>query len=269
MSDLSDQTIFSDASDFIESFYNNSPWDAIIDESSILLIYPRKTNVEQSSIWIILKNQLILTYDELPQRDILLENGSSVIKHDTNLYNLNVFSYERLKLYLRSLNKTSSELAWSINNSKIIHDKQSLHAQLLNESMAINPNQYNSFLKNYFLSSYELLLNLTIKSSSNKYILEELLINYMRLANLIQWNYFPPILWLKDEFILTDLGSKYNQYFDNIVLANQENLIVTQDSIDILVRFIQDASEIYVKKIGERPNWLFNNDQFIYTLPKI
>jgi hypothetical protein len=269
MSDLSDKTIFSDASDFIELFYSNSPWDSIIDESSILLIHPRKTSVTQATIWIILKNQSILSYDKLPQRDILLEHGSSVIKHDTELYNLNLLNYERLKLYLRSSNKTSSELAWSINNSKIIHDKQSLHGELLNESMAINPNQYNSFLKNYFLSSYELLLNLTKKSHSNKYILDELLINYMRLANLIQWNHFPPILWLKDEFILTDIGSKYNQYFDNIALADQENLIITQDSIDILFRFIQDASEMYVNKIGEKPNWLIDNDQLIYTLPKI
>ena len=91
----------------------------------------------------------------------------------------------------------------------------------------------------------------------------------MRLANLIQWNHFPPILWLKDEFILTDIGSKYNQYFDNIALADQENLIITQDSIDILFRFIQDASEMYVNKIGEKPNWLIDNDQLIYTLPKI
>ncbi|MDG1989652.1 MAG: hypothetical protein P8J51_00025 [Dehalococcoidia bacterium] len=269
MSDLSAQSIVTEASNFIESFFGNNPWNSIIDESTILLIHPRKIQVKQSSIWIILKNQLILTYDELPQRELLLEHGSSVIKHDTNLYTLNLFNYERLKLYLRLSNKTSSELAWSINNSRIIHDKQSLQAQLLNEAMAINPNQYNSFLKNYFLSSYELLLNLTKISNSNKYILEELLINYMRLANLIQWNHFPPILWLKDEFLLTDLGSKYNQYFDNIALANQDNLNVSQDSIDILFRFIQDASDIYVKKIGDKPNWLMNNDNLIYTLPKI
>ena len=264
MSETTKDQVIADVSNSLDKLFNLTNWLNLKNDITSLLVSPRTNQSKTSDVLLIVNHDLVLSYKELPYRDKLLEYGSALASETYDNYSFILFDYEGLLKYLDLSNRSSFELSWSIMNSIVIHDAFNQHENLKNSAHQINATHYKRVVKNYFISTYQLLYMIKKESTSKQLILQELITQYMRLSCLLEWSYFPPVLHIQAEFNLTELGKKYSDYFDN--LLNIDKTSITDGHIDLLDSFLADLINLAKNRFKESPNWIIDPEDSIYSI---
>jgi hypothetical protein len=264
MTEISKEQNITDASNALDELFNEKNWLNLNNDITSLLINPRSSEIQTKKIFLIVKHDLVLSYKKFPHREIILEYGSATTKEQYDKTSFTVFDYEGLLKYLDLSNRASFELSWSIMNSIPVYDAFNQYENLKNGALQINENQYKRVVKNYFFSTYQLLNMMKEDSNASSLILQELIMQFMRLSCLLEWSYFPPVLHLQSEFNVTELGKKYSGYFDNLLILDKTS--IAEGHIDLLNSYLVDLINLAVNRFKESPNWITDQENSIYSI---